>query len=119
MLLDTPLHAHHAFAAEFDASKPITLSGVVRKVKWPNPHCWLYLDVHDPTTGRMRRWSVEMGSPTQLVRRGWTREFVPPGTQVIVDGYRSKRESRTANGMFLTLPEGKKLSLASSGTPVR
>ena len=107
--------AHHAFAAEFDAKKPVHLVGVVSKVELINPHAWIHVDVKEPD-GSVTMWMVEAGSPNVLLRRGLTKTSVPTGTQVVVEGYQSKDGSKRANGRDITLPGGKKLFLGSSGT---
>jgi hypothetical protein len=112
----TPLVAHHAFAAEFDANKPVTLTGAVSKVEWINPHSWLTIEVPNPKTGKPETWRIEMGAPNQLLRRGWTRTTVAIGTRVTVEGYRAKDGSNTANGGNITLGDGRKLFVGSSGT---
>src|SRR3954463_13648967 len=84
-----PAHAHHAFAAEFDAKKPVHLEGVVSKVELINPHSWIHVDVKSPD-GQMTTWMVEAGSPNVLLRRGFTKQSVHTGTQVVVEGYQSK-----------------------------
>jgi hypothetical protein len=109
------LPAHHSFAAEYDAAKPITLTGIVQRVDFVNPHGWIYIQVKEPN-GKAVTWNVEMGSPNSLIRRGFTKNSVPAGTQVIVDGYRAKDGSRTVNSSSITLPDGRRLFTGSPGT---
>src|SRR5678815_1170917 len=100
-----PMWAHHAFAAEFDAKKPVHLEGVVSKVELINPHAWIHVDVKAPD-GKVTTWMVEAGSPNVLLRRGFTKATVKVGTPVVVDGYQSKDGSMRANGRDITLPDG-------------
>jgi hypothetical protein len=110
-----PLLAHHAFSAEFDSTRPVTLKGTVTKMEWINPHAWLHMDVRTPD-GKVVSWAVEGGAPNALLRRGWNRTSVPPGTEIVVEGYRAKDGSNRANGRDVTLANGTKLFLGSSGT---
>jgi hypothetical protein len=109
------LSAHHAFAAEFDASKPVTMKGTVTKMEWVNPHVWLHMDVKMPD-GKVENWAFEAGTPNVLFRRGFNRKSLLPGTVVVIDGYRAKDGSRRANGRDLTFENGTKLFMGSSGT---
>jgi hypothetical protein len=108
-----PVFAHHSFAAEFDAAKPINLTGVVTKVEWMNPHTYFYVDVKDPQTGKVSNWACEMGSPNGLTRQGWTRTTLRVGMTVTFDGTRAKDGSSRANARNVTV-DGKKLGAASS-----
>jgi hypothetical protein len=109
------LQAHHSFAAEFDAEKPVTLRGTVVKMEWINPHSWIHLDVKS-TAGKIERWMVEGGAPNALLRRGLTRTSLPVGTEIVVSGFRAKDGSMRANGRDITFTDGKKLFMGSSGT---
>ena len=112
----TPVRAHHAFAAEFDASKPVKFDvATVVKMEWVNPHAWIYIDV-PVAGGKVERWSIEAGTPNVLFRRGFTKQSLETGTKIVVDGYRAKDGSRRANGRNLTFPDGRTLFLGSSGT---
>ena len=113
LLASLPAWGHHAFAAEFDSTKPLKLSGIVTKMDWVNPHAWVHIDVKN-ADGTVVNWMVEGGSPNALLRRGFTKNSLPPGTQVMVDAFQAKDGTNRANGQSLTLPDGKKLFLASS-----
>jgi hypothetical protein len=113
--LAAPAIAHHAFAAEFDAKKPLQLKGTVTKMEWINPHAWIHIDVKKPD-GTVEEWMIEGGTPNTLLRRGFTKNSLLPGTEILVDGYQAKDGSHRANGRDLTLPDGKKLFMGSSGT---
>src|SRR5438876_941092 len=109
-----PLKAHHAFAAEFDDKKPLKLKGTVVKWELINPHSWIRLDVKDPD-GKVTTWMVEGGSPNALFRMGFTKESLPPGTEIVVDGYQAKDGANRAVGKDLTFAaDGKRLFLGGS-----
>ena len=107
--------AHHAFSAEFDANQPIQLRGTITRVEWINPHTWIHIDVKTPS-GAVEKWMIEGGTPNTLLRRGLTRDSLPQGTEIVVDGYKAKNGTKRANGRDLTLVDGRKLFMGSSGT---
>jgi Family of unknown function (DUF6152) len=113
LLASAPASAHHAFAAEFDSAKPVKLKGTVTKMEWINPHSWIHIDVKN-ADGTVTSWMIECGSPNTLFRRGVTKDSLPAGTEVLVDGYLAKDGSNRANGRDVTLTDGKKLFLGSS-----
>ena len=106
--------AHHAFAAEFDADRPVQFEGTVVRMEWVNPHVWIHLEVDLPD-GTTDRWAFEGGTPNVLFRRGFTRRSLDLGTRVVVDGYQAKDGTNRANGRDLTFTDGTKLFLGSSG----
>jgi hypothetical protein len=97
-----PVVAHHAFSAEFDADKPVKLTGLVTKLDWTNPHAWIYVDVKDEA-GKVANWGFELNSPNGLMRNGWTRFSLKPGDEVSVEGSRAKNGSTVANAQTVIL----------------
>jgi hypothetical protein len=117
-LLARPMWAHHAFAAEFDLKKPVTLHGKVTKMEWVNPHAWIHLDVTGPD-GKVTSWMVEGGSPNILLRRGFTKNSLETGTEIVVEGYQAKNGENRANGANITFNDGKRLFLGGSNPDER
>ena len=110
-----PVTAHHSFAAEFDAAQPITIKGKVTKISWTNPHVWVYLNVADEKTGKVENWGFEMGAPQQVRARGWDRDTLKTGDELIVEGSRARDGSSRMNARNVTwAATGKKLGAASS-----
>jgi len=118
LLLMTTMRAlaHHAFAAEYDENKRVTVSGTVTKFQWTNPHAWLYVDGKDES-GKVSSWSFEMGSPNGLVHRGWRKAELKKGDEVTVEGYGAKDGSDVANARTVTMPDGRKLFGGFQTTP--
>ena len=112
-LAGAPLYAHHAFSSEFDADKPLQLTGTVSKMEWVNPHAWIHIEVKKPD-GQIEEWMIEGGTPNTLMRRGVSRDTLKIGTEVKVTGYQAKDGSNRANGRDITYPDGRKLFLGGS-----
>ena len=115
LIAATPVAAHHAFAAEYDGAKPVKLKGTVLKMEWINPHAWIQLEVKN-ADGTTTKWMIEGAAPNALVRRGFNRNSLLPGTQLTVEGFRAKDGSNYANGRDMTFNDGKNLFIGSSGT---
>ena len=121
LLSGAPASAHHSFAAEFDGDKKITLTGIVTKVEWTNPHVWFYVNVKDPNTGQVTNWGAEMGPPHGLQRRGWRQNTLKIGDSVTVAGSMAKNGAKRMNASKVTLTAtgarpGETLDAASSGS---
>ena len=110
-LAAAPVVAHHAFSAEFDADRPLKLEGEVTRVEWINPHAWIHI-----RTAEGQDWMIEGGTPNTLFRRGFTKDSLQVGTEIVVDGYQAKDGTNKANGRDLTFLDGRKLFMGSSGT---
>ena len=115
-----PPAAHHSFAAEFDVGQPVTLRGTITRMEWINPHAWLHIDVENED-GTTTAWMIEGATPNTLFRRGFTRDAVKIGTEITIEGYRSRNGANRANGRDLILPDGSRLFMGSppgAGAPV-
>ena len=117
LLATMPVVAHHAFAAEFDVTKPIKVKGTTTRMDWVNPHAWLYVDVKEPD-GTIVAWRFELGAPNALLRLGWRRDSLPVGLEVEIEGFRAKAGGPVANGRSIKLADGKEL-FSGGSTPQR
>lgn len=117
-LLTTTAQAHHSFSAEYDNDKPISLTGKVTEMKWSNPHGWIYLDVTG-ADGKVTNWALETSQSNALLRRGWRKEDLPPGTVLKVEGWQARNGTPTGNIRSVTFPDGRKLFAGTSNTAVQ
>jgi hypothetical protein len=113
LLCVTPLRAHHSFAAEYDGSKPVKVTGVVTKLQWTNPHIWFFVDVKDEN-GNVTNWGFSGAPPGVLMRRGITKDAMKPGDVVVVEGFRAKDGSNNGSGGVVTFADGRKVFTASA-----
>ena len=111
-----PVLAHHPFAAEFDVSKPVTLTGTLDRMEWVNPHGWIYMDVEEPD-GTVTRWTVETSGPGQMSRRGLKKADTVDGMPLVIEGYQHRRDPTLANGRTLVLPDGRRFYIGAVGGP--
>ena len=116
LALAVPAVAHHSFAAEFDAERPVTVKGTVTKMDWVNPHSWIYVDVKQDS-GSVVNWRFEMGPPNALLRMGWRKDSVPAGTAVEIQGFRAKSGEPVANAKQVRLPDGRELYIDVEDAP--
>src|SRR5205085_11362722 len=115
LMAAVPVLAHHSFAAEYDATKAVKMTGTVTQMEWINPHAWIHIDVKKPD-GKVESWMVEAGAPNALLRRGFNKQSLLPGTVITVEGYQAKDGANRANGRDITYQDGRKLFVGSSGT---
>jgi hypothetical protein len=115
ILCASPVFAHHSFAAEYDSTKPVKLTGNVTRIDWQNPHVYFYIDVKNAETGRVENWAFEMGAPSVIVRQGWTKTTMKIGDVIIVEGTRAKDGGTHGNARSVFMAStGKKLGAGSS-----
>ena len=114
-VLPISLSAHHSFAAEYDGTKPLSLRGTVTRIEWVNPHIWIHIDVKG-ADGKIQAWDVECGAPNTLMRRGWRKDSLPIGAEIVVDGFHAKNGKNMVNAANFTLSDGRVLFAGSSGT---
>jgi hypothetical protein len=115
MAAGLPVFAHHSFSAEFDANKKVVLEGTVVEFEWVNPHSWLDVDVPQPD-GTVQHWKFEGGSPSVLLRLGWNKHSLPPGTKIKVTAFQAKDASFRGSTREIEFPDGRKMNLAGSGS---
>jgi hypothetical protein len=113
LLTAAPVWAHHAFAAEFDGEKPVKFKGTVTRMEWINPHAWIHIDVKRDD-GKVTSWMIEAAAPNALLRRGWSKNSLPAGTEILVEGFQAEDGTNLANGSVITFTDGKKLFVGSS-----
>jgi hypothetical protein len=111
-----PIQAHHAFAAEYDVNKPVTLTGTLARMEWVNPHSWIYMDIKGPD-GTVKRWTIESSGPSQMARRGLKKTDFVDGMPLTVKGYQGIKDPVAANGRTLVLADGRSFYIGSVGGP--